>query len=215
MEQARILSSGQFDGRYLTADFVVQRLAALTIADPGSDFDLNPGTPRPSPASLTPAGVLVPLVVHPDGITVLLTQRTDHLTHHPGQISFPGGRQDPGDQDSRDAALRETTEEIGLARDQIGIIGRLADYVTATGYHVTPWVGLLTPPLVLTPDPFEVAEIFEVPLEFIVNPANHERRSQPFKGVTRHYYVLPFEQRFIWGATAAMLVGLARHLAPP
>ncbi len=159
--------------------------------------------------------MLVPIVERPDGLTVILTLRASHLTSHPGQISFPGGRQEPDDADEISAALRETEEEIGLAAAKIRVIGRLDPYITRTGYRVTPVIGLIKPPLELTPDPFEVAEIFEVPLAFVVDPANHETGSRRDGELTRHYYVLPFENRHIWGATAGMLVNFAKLLAPP
>jgi 8-oxo-dGTP pyrophosphatase MutT (NUDIX family) len=157
--------------------------------------------------------VLVPLIVRETGLCVLLTQRSAHLTDHAGQISFPGGRQEPDDADAVAAALRETEEEIGLPRALVQVIGRLDTYVTGTGYSITPIVGLIRPPLSLRPDPFEVAEVFEVPLAFIADPANHQRHSREADGRTRSYYVIPYQQRFIWGATAGMLVNLARLLA--
>jgi 8-oxo-dGTP pyrophosphatase MutT (NUDIX family) len=168
----------------------------------------------PPGTALVPASVLVPLVCHPDGMTILLTQRTSHLLHHAGQISFPGGRTEEGDRTPEDAALRESHEEIGLTPDRIDIVGRLDDYVTITGFHVVPVVALLSPPLHLSPDPFEVAEIFEVPLSFVMNPENHQRHSRVTpQGETRWFYALPFQDRYIWGATAAMLVNLYEVLA--
>jgi len=163
--------------------------------------------------ALTPAAVLVPLVERLDGYTVLLTQRTAHLEHHAGQISFPGGRAEEGDASPVETALREAEEEIGLQRQQVvEIAGFLDLYQTVTGFLVTPVVGLVTPPFELRLDAFEVAEAFEVPLEFILDPRHHEHRSMLYKGQQRRYYVIPYEDRFIWGATAAMLVGLARRL---
>ncbi len=163
--------------------------------------------------TLTPAAVLVPLVERPDGYTVLLTQRTAHLEHHAGQISFPGGRAEEEDASPVETALREAEEEIGLQRRHVvEIAGFLDLYQTVTGFLVTPVVGLVTPPFDLRLDAFEVAEAFEVPLEFILDPRNHEYRSMLYKGQQRRYYVIPYEDRFIWGATAAMLVGLARRL---
>lgn len=163
--------------------------------------------------ALTPAAVLVPLVERLDGYTVLLTQRTAHLEHHAGQISFPGGRAEEGDASPVETALREAEEEIGLQRQQVvEIAGFLDLYQTVTGFLVTPVVGLVTPPIELRLDAFEVAEAFEVPLEFILDPRHHEHRSMLYKGQQRRYYVIPYEDRFIWGATAAMLVGLARRL---
>jgi 8-oxo-dGTP pyrophosphatase MutT (NUDIX family) len=168
----------------------------------------------PPETKLVPAAVLVPLVSRPDGLSVLLTQRTPHLIHHGGQISFPGGRMESGDASPEAAALRETEEEIGLKPALVDLLGRLDDYVTVTGFHVVPVVGLLQPPLALIPDPFEVAEVFEVPLRFVMDPANHQRRSRiTDQGVERFFYALPYEGRTIWGATAAMLVNLYEILA--
>lgn len=186
------------------------RLRSGADARERGDYDLNPGY-RPTGA-LTPAAVLVPLVTHADGVSVLLTQRTDHLHDHAGQVSFPGGRLDAGDDDALAAALRETEEEIGIAPDKVDIIGRLDDYVTGTGYLVTPVVGLLTPPIETKADPFEVAEIFEVPLEFLIDPGNHGRKSLTWKGVLRHFYAMEYGERYIWGATAGMLVNLSEIL---
>jgi 8-oxo-dGTP pyrophosphatase MutT (NUDIX family) len=175
------------------------------------DHDGNPDMPRAD--KLRPAAVLVPLVERPEGLCVLLTQRTAHLHDHAGQISFPGGRLEPDDPDAIAAALRETEEEIGLARRHVDVIGRLDTYQTRTAYEVTPVVGLVTPPFDLKPDPFEVADIFEVPLSFVLDPKNRERRSREFQGTQRHFWVLPYPDRFIWGATAGMLVNLAEVLA--
>lgn len=163
--------------------------------------------------TLTPAAVLVPLVERPEGYTVLLTQRTAHLEHHAGQISFPGGRAEEEDANPVETALREAEEEIGLQRRHVvEIAGFLDLYQTVTGFLVTPVVGFVTPPFELTLDEFEVAEAFEVPLAFILDPNHHERRGMLYKGQQRRYYVIPYEDRFIWGATAAMLVNFARRL---
>lgn len=173
---------------------------------PHGDHDLNPGL-RP-PGQLTPAAVLVPLVLRPEEMTVLLTQRTDHLYDHAGQISFPGGRIEPDDASPEAAALRETAEEVGLASDRVELIGRLDTYIVRTGFEVTPAVGFVMPPFEIDPDPFEVAEVFEVPLSFVLDRGNHQRESREFKGAQREFYVLQYEHRYIWGATAAMLVNL-------
>ncbi len=173
---------------------------------PHGDHDLNPGIRPRGP--LTPAAVLVPLVLRPEGPTVLLTQRTDHLNDHAGQISFPGGRIEPQDDTPEAAALRETEEEVGLPRARIQLIGRLDTYIVRTGFIVTPAVGFVHPPFEFDPDPFEVAEVFEVPLTFFLDRSNHQRQSREFRGVQRSFYVLEYEDRYIWGATAAMLVNL-------
>src|SRR5215472_4686943 len=145
--------------------------AALRRATRG-DHDLNPGWTPPS-AELRPAAVLVPLIDRPDSMSVLLTQRTAHLNAHPGQISFPGGRIEQSDHDATEAALRETEEEVGLTRDRVTVIGRLDTYVTGTGFEIIPMVGVIKVPFPLAPDPFEVSEVFEVPLSFVVDPRNH------------------------------------------
>ena len=185
--------------------------AALREATRG-DHDLNPGMTPPSTA-LRPAAVLVPLIDRPNGMSVLLTQRTPHLTAHAGQISFPGGRVEESDADATDAALRETEEEIGLTRDHVTVIGRLDTYVTGTGFEITPVVGIVNVPFSLAIDPIEVSEVFEVPLSFVVDPKNHRRTTREFDQRRRVFFVLPYEGRNIWGATAGMLVNLAEVLA--
>lgn len=161
---------------------------------------------------LCPAAVLVPLVMREPGPAVLLTQRTEHLHHHPGQISFPGGRVEEGDETALDTALRETEEEIGLPRSAVEIIGRLPEYRTVTGFAITPVVGLVSPPFELRLDAFEVAEVFEVPLEFLLDARNHQRHRIDYQGVLREFFAMPYQGRFIWGATAGMLVSLGELL---
>lgn len=180
---------------------------------PRGDHDLNPDFYDPARA-LTPAAVLVPIVEHPGGLSVLLTLRTDHLHDHAGQVSFPGGRIDPGDADAEAAALREAQEEVGLDPAGVRLLGRIDTYVTRTGFEVTPVVGLIAPPLSLSLDAFEVAEAFEVPLAFFLDPGNRQRHSRVYQGVERHYFAYPFGSHFIWGATAGMLSNLAEVLAP-
>jgi 8-oxo-dGTP pyrophosphatase MutT (NUDIX family) len=168
------------------------------------------------------ASVLVPLVQRSEGLTVLLTQRTDHLTDHPGQVSFPGGRAEPEDADAVATALREAEEEIGLASSQVDVIGQMPTYTTGTGFIVTPVVGAVHPDFSLRLDPFEVAEAFEVPLSFLMNPANHRWHSVEVAGVRREFLSMPWlgvdaagqpRRYFVWGATAAMLRNLYRFLA--
>ena len=175
------------------------------------DHDLDPEL-RPEPP-LTPAAVLIALVERPDGLTVLFTRRTRHLAHHAGQISFPGGHQEPGDETPEEAAMRETEEEIGLDRRHLEIVGRLDTYITRTGFSVTPVVAVVEPPFELEPDAYEVDEVFEVPLGFLLDPANHQRHSRPYKGRERQYWAMPYGDYYIWGATAAMLVNLYEFLS--
>ncbi|WP_102784352.1 CoA pyrophosphatase [Thalassospira sp. GB04J01] len=159
-----------------------------------------------------PAAVLVPLVKRTNGLHVILTRRTDHLSDHAGQISFPGGRQEEFDATIEETALRETEEEIGLNRGHIELIGRIDDYYTVTGYQVTPVIGLVTPPFDLVPDDHEVAEVFEVPLEFILNPGNQKLQTVTFEGTRRRYFAIPYREYYIWGATAGMLVNFSEVL---
>ncbi|NQV83409.1 MAG: CoA pyrophosphatase [Rhodospirillales bacterium] len=192
----------------LTPDQIIERLSHQLDDLPPirGDHDLNPGMTQHR--TLTPAAVLVGLVDRPSGLSVLLTQRTDHLHHHPGQISFPGGHMDPGDETAEDTALRETEEEVGLHRRHIAPIGRLGEYVTRTGFSITPVVAIITPPFDVTPDSFEVEEIFEVPLAFLLDPANHQRHSRDVRGQIREFHAMPYEDYYIWGATAGMLINL-------
>ena len=163
-------------------------------------------------AVATPAAVLVPVVNRPHGLSVILTRRTDHLNNHAGQISFPGGKVDAVDASPEHAALRETEEEIGLARRHIHVLGRLPDYFIPTGFRVTPIVGWVEPPFELTLDAFEVAEAFEVPLAYVIDPAHRQMQSAMRAGRLRHFYAMPYEGYNIWGATAGMLVVLSRML---
>jgi 8-oxo-dGTP pyrophosphatase MutT (NUDIX family) len=185
----------------VTRDWLISRFADGGPGDGGAgdvssgagergDHVLNPGL-LPEPP-LTPAAVLVPVVDRDDGLTVILTQRTDHLATHPGQVSFPGGHIEPGDDGPEDAALRETEEEVGLARGHVRVLGRLAPYLTRTGYEVIPVVGLVSPPFDIDPDPHEVAEVFEVPLGFLLDPDNHQRHSRMYQGSRRYFYAMPY-----------------------
>ena len=170
----------------------------------------HPGREGP----LVEAAVLVPIVMRPEGLTVLLTQRTAHLNDHAGQISFPGGKIETTDEDAIAAALRETEEETGLSRQFVQVLGGLPRYLTATGFAISPITALVEPGFILSPDSFEVAEVFEVPLSFVTNPANFRLHHAALEdGTTRQYYSAPWNQFFIWGATAAMLLGMCQILS--
>jgi 8-oxo-dGTP pyrophosphatase MutT (NUDIX family) len=159
-----------------------------------------------------PAAVLVPVILRESGPTMLLTQRTAHLRDHGGQVSFPGGRREDSDASPEATALREAEEEVGLVASQIEILGRLPDYCTGTGFVITPVVGLVRPPLNLKLDDFEVADVFEPPLEFLLDRANHQRHRIEVRGVMREYWAMPWQGYYIWGATAGILVTLQRLL---
>ena len=167
------------------------------------DYRLNPTAPVR--AGYTQAAVLVPLVDRPEGMTVLLTLRTEHLNDHAGQVSFPGGRVEPSDRSTIDTALRETEEEIGLGRQHIQVLGYLDRYRTVTGFDIEPVVGVVTPGFTLKPDPFEVAEIFEVSLELVLCEESFRRETLMHKGRERHFYEIPHKRHHIWGATAGIL----------
>ncbi len=188
----------------------LDRLRASLLAEPRAGHFIREDGVGDEP--LTPAAVLFPIVLRDGGQTVLLTQRTAHLRDHAGQISFPGGRVEAHDLSPMDTALRETEEEIGLARERVEIVGFLPEYRTGTGFRVTPVVALVRPPFDLQPDPFEVAEIFEVPLAFLLDPANHQQHSLHYRGALRNYFAMPFGEYFIWGATAGMIRSLSERL---
>lgn len=193
----------------LTREFIRDRLAR-PAPPPGLD-DLHVIALQGG-ARITEAAVLVPLVSRPGGLRVLFTQRTPHLDDHAGQISFPGGRVEPHDANREETALRETEEEVGLARRAVCLLGRLPDYDIPSGFRITPVVGWIEPPFAVTPDPFEVAEVFEAPLRHFLDAANYQRREYRFRGRHRHYLAVPYRGRYIWGATAGMLYSLAGML---
>lgn len=203
------LQSPRSDALDLTRELIAERLARPA---PAPDTpDLHAITLNES-VRVVYAAVLVPLVRRPEGIRVLLTQRTEHLDDHASQISFPGGRVEPSDVDREDTALREAEEEIGLRRPAVTVLGRLPDYDIPSGFRITPVVGWVEPPLDLRPDSFEVAAMFEVPLRHFLVPQNYLRRQYHFGGRHRHYLAIPYEGRYIWGATAGMLHSLCRAL---
>jgi 8-oxo-dGTP pyrophosphatase MutT (NUDIX family) len=191
----------------MTPQAVRQKFAAAPPAGRrGDDMPAPEGRPR------RPAAVLVPLVMRPTGIEVLLTRRTPHLSAHAGQVSFPGGSVEADDPDAVATALRETEEEVGLPRSHVDVVGRLDLFLTGTGFAITPIVGLVSVPFPLKPEPSEVAETFEVPLDFILDPANRERRSGERNGRLRHFFVYAYRGHEVWGATAAILVNLTEIL---
>ncbi|MFT3733760.1 MAG: CoA pyrophosphatase [Rhodocyclaceae bacterium] len=188
---------------------LLERLRALLPK--AQDFawasELPPGSPGHA------AAVLMPICQRADGLHLLLTRRTDHLHHHPGQISLPGGRVDAGDADARAAALRECDEEIGLRAAQVELLGQLPDYGTWSGFHVTPFVGLVSPDYTPRLDDFEVAELFSVPLAFLLDQGNYQHHRVERDSSRRHFFAVPWQGRFIWGVTAGMLAMLAAFVA--
>ena len=202
----------------LTADALRRRFADVRPWTPEFHGDARLFALEREPIA---ASVLVPLVERDDGLHVLLTRRTDHLTDHAGQVSFPGGRAESHDADVVDTALREAQEEVGLPRERVQVLGPLNTYSTVSSYVVTPIVGLVQPPFELALDSFEVAEAFEVPLQFLMTPAHHQRHAAEFEGVKRQFLSMPWQgvdalgqprEYFIWGATAAMLRNLYHFL---
>lgn len=179
---------------------------------PGGEGDLPALIRRLTPRRLVPAAVLVPLIDRPEGLSVLLTRRADHLKHHAGQISFPGGRLEAVDAGPREAALREAREEVGLAEERVEVVGYLDNYLTITGYCVTPVVSFVDPALDVVIDETEVAEAFEVPLAHLFDATNIHRRERRFLGYAIPVYEIPWERHNIWGATAGMLVAFRRRI---
>ena len=193
---------------------LVTRLGQALSSGPAIDAVLLTGDHvdhDPLPSALTQAAVLVPVTDRAEP-GVILTRRTDTMTRHAGQVAFPGGRIDPGDPDAIAAALREAEEEIALPRDAVRVVGEADRYRTVTGFEVTPVIGVVPPDLVFTPNPAEVATVFEVPLGFLLDSGNHIEASVEWQGRNRHYYEIFWEEHRIWGATAAMIVNLSRRL---
>ncbi len=183
---------------------------ALTkVSAASSDFDLNPDVVLPPERKLRPAGVLVPICFDPTGARLYLTKRSSALKHHPGQIAFPGGKQDAGDPDITAAALREAQEEIGLAPDNVRVLGQMPTHETVTGFTVTPVVAQVLKPFPPDPEVGEVAEVFTVPLSHVLAPSNYLIEYRRWRGARRYYYTVPYGPYYIWGATARILRSLA------
>lgn len=187
-----------------------------TVERRRGDDDLNPAARRGralNTGNLRPAAVLCGLVERAAGVQVILTRRADHLARHAGQIAFPGGKVDAADPSPLAAALREADEEIGLTRDEVEILGAIDPYETSSGYTVTPFVGFVRPSFTPIADPSEVAEVFEVPLDFLMDEANHQLVSKDLGRGTRRFYAMPYRDRYVWGATAGMLRNLSDRLS--
>ncbi|WP_071675476.1 CoA pyrophosphatase [Nioella nitratireducens] len=191
---------------------IIER-ALAGAAPASSDYDLNPGIVLPEGRKLRPAAVLMPILETPNGARVILTKRSAMLKHHPGQVAFPGGKVDATDASPEAAALRESHEEIGLDPSQVDILGHLPPHETVTSYTVTPFVGRIRAPFSPVPELGEVAEVFSVPLSFLMTPASYRVERRHWRGVWRSYYVAPYGPYYIWGATARMLKGLADRVA--
>jgi len=188
------------------------RDALRTEGRPSSDFDLNPDVVLPDGRPLRAAGVLVPLIERPFGMQVILTKRSSALKHHPGQIAFPGGKQDEGDADVVAAALREAEEEIALDRANVEVLGTMPAHETVTGFIVTPVLARVLAPFDPRPEPGEVAEVFEAPLSHVTDPTRFIIQSRRWRGQRRHYFTVPYGPYYIWGATARILRALADRM---
>jgi 8-oxo-dGTP pyrophosphatase MutT (NUDIX family) len=198
----------------LTREWITERFRADTPNPVKKDWGDHLLNPRMGQAdNLIPAAVLIPVVNREDELKVLFTRRATNLAQHAGQISFPGGHIEESDNEPIDAALRETEEEVGLPRHHIDVIGQLENYISRTGFEITPIVGVIEPPFTVVPQPSEVAEIFEVPLSFLLNPENHHRHIREISGENREFYAMPFGEYYIWGVTAGILVNLYEYLS--
>lgn len=204
--------SGAVKGRrgpaFTVADFRT-RAASLGPHVPEDDFGdhhLNPEfADMVRDNALNRAAVLIPVIDYPGEPAVLLTKRTDKLRTHSGQVAFPGGRIDPEDGDAETAAIRECAEETGIGADHIEIVGRLPDYMTGSGFRISPVLSVVTPGYAIVPNPDEVDAVFEVPFAYLMDEANHQRGSRMFQGRERFYYEMPYGERYIWGITAGII----------
>ena len=181
------------------------RCALGAEGKPSSDFDLNSNVELPVGRTLRPAGVLAPIIMRDGVAELILTKRSSALKHHPGQIAFPGGKQDEGDADVVAAALREAREEIGLPTEIVDVLGTLPIHETVTGFSVTPVIALVQEEFTVKPEPGEVEEVFRVPLAHVLNADNFSVQSRRWRGHRRHYFTVPYGPYYIWGATARML----------
>lgn len=198
----------------VTSDLLdLVRLAIGRTSDRSSDFDLNPDVELSPDRILRPCGVLIPLINGKSGLDVILTKRSSALKHHPGQIAFPGGKVDLGDDGPIAAALREAEEEIGLGAAKVEVLGTLSSHETVTGYTITPVVGLVRDAFTVKPEPGEVEEVFQVPLRHITDIAQFQIQSRNWRGERRQYYTVPHGPYYIWGATARILRSLAERMA--
>ncbi|MEM9974590.1 MAG: CoA pyrophosphatase [Pseudomonadota bacterium] len=199
----------------MTAELRARLAAALASPGrPSSDFDLNPGTVLPEGRRLREAGVLIGVTGFGPQPEVILTKRSSRLKHHPGQIAFPGGKVEEGDASVTEAAMREADEEIGLPRRVVEVLGTLPAHETVTGFQVTPVLGLIAEPFAAVPEVGEVAEVFSVPLDHLLEPAHYAVEGRRWRGARRQYYTVPWGPYYIWGATARMLRALADRLTP-
>lgn len=195
-----------------TDPFAALRRALGAEGAPSSDFDLNPKVDLPANRKLRDAGVLIPLLVGPGGLQLILTKRSSALKHHPGQIAFPGGKVDPGDDGPIGAALRESREEIGLDPKNVQVIGTLPTHETVTNFNVTPVLGRVLADFTPRPEAGEVDEVFTVPFAYVMQLDNFQIQSRIWRGATRRYFVVPYGPYYIWGATARILRSLAERM---
>ncbi|MES2970587.1 MAG: CoA pyrophosphatase [Pseudomonadota bacterium] len=193
----------------MTPDEEFLRAALARPARPSSDFDLNPALVLPPGRVLRPAAVLIAVWLRPTGARLILTKRASHLQHHPGQIAFPGGKVDAGDDGAVGAALRETHEEVGLPPERVQVLGILPPHETVTGFSVTPVLGLVRDDFIAIPEAGEVEEVFTVPLSHVLDPGRYRIERRLWRGEWRRYYAVPYGPYYTWGATARILRGLA------